>query len=61
MCSTETFELKQAGGVLNINKRNGISKQLEDTGIVMILNPTLISDNLHAAKTNHTYRIWLPW
>jgi hypothetical protein len=42
-------------------KRMESSKQLEDTGIAMILNPTLISDHLHAAKTNHTYRMLLPW
>lgn len=37
------------------------SKQLETTSVVMILNPKLISDNLYAAKTNHTYGMWLPW
>lgn len=61
MCSTETLELEPSRGKRQI-ETNGMAfyKQLEDTSIVMISNPKLISDNLYAAKTNHTYGVWLP-
>lgn len=42
-------------------KRMEFFKQLEDIGIVMILNFILILDYLYVVKINYIYRMLLLW